>query len=125
MLTLTNNFNDNSNRMANEHALEMKTIQAQWNEVFAFYDEKAKNIQYQRNKIKFSCEDTLSRRCELDQMRKLNAEARIRLDLVQKAAKDLSEYRWMMQARDKNYNSQFGKDLTVGIYDLRSPRTLR
>ena len=103
----------------------MKKYKTQQQELIKFYDERIGILEENRDKFRRSYEMMPSRESDLEEMRRLDSEARLRLDLVQKAVKDLTEYRWMLTARERDYSNRFGRGPAVGIYDMKSPRTPR
>ena len=125
LTSLTDNFNYEVKTLKQVQGQEMKKYKTQQQELIKFYDERIGILEENRDKFRRSYEMMPSRESDLEEMRRLDSEARLRLDLVQKAVKDLTEYRWMLTARERDYSNRFGRGPAVGIYDMKSPRTPR
>ena len=125
IMALTDNFNYESKNIKKAQQEEMQKLETQRTEMSKFYDERISILEGTRDKTRGSFELMPSRESDLNEMRRLDAEARFLLEMLQKAIKELTEYKWMLTARDRDYSSRFGRGPAVGIYDARSPRTPR
>jgi hypothetical protein len=83
--------------------------------IVAFYEEKKGVLEARLAEAKGKYEERPSRECDLEHIDRLVNESEILLVQVKCGAKDIGAYKRLMAAREREYNSMFGRSPSVAL----------